>query len=164
MIFGKDFQKNPLHWLIVAESGDICVLLAERAVAAKPFHDRFGVVYWEECSLRHWLMHDFFSSVLSTDEQKCVTEIDIPTISQLLMWFPVQADRKCYASKQALANGIVLFPESGNSCTYWLQDTGRREGMSATVILPNGGIYQSAYMMADNVGVRPYLKLRKKLT
>ena len=94
-------------------------------------------------------------------EQAKLMEISIPTIEQLLSWFPNHIDRKCYASKQAILDGITLFPDSDNSCAYWLQDTGRRDGMSATVILPNGRIYQSAYMLADNVGVRPYIKMRK---
>ena len=164
MEFGKyPHSMQPLSFRKMISEKDYNIFLAEKAVTAHCFHENFGKekIYWESCSLHTWLQHDFLVDYFSETQRERIIEINIPTISQLLTWFPVQADRKCFASEQAVEDGIVLFAESGNSCTYWLQDTGRIDGMSATVVLPNGGIYQSAYMMADNVGVRPYVIISK---
>ena len=158
---GKYNNQEPIRWISVSETDEFIILLSICAVSAKPFENEKRISSWNECSLNAWLHQSFLQSVFSLSEQSRLMEIAIPTIEQILTWLPIRTDRKCLASVPALADNIAVFSASGDCCTYWLQDTGRRPGMSATIVLPNGGIYQSAYMGATNVGVRPYIKLSK---
>lgn len=69
-----------------------------------------------------------------------------------------------FPTKYARENGAAVFKNSDSalSCVYWLADTERKAGMSATVVLANGKIYQSAYLAASNVCVRPVIEIVEK--
>lgn len=165
MKFGTYTDATPISWLKVASAANYEILLSEYVVSARAFQSerKREKLNWNESSLFHWLHDVFLKHYFSETEREQILEVNIPTIEQIVLWLPERKKRKCYASEQAISDGIELFSESSNSCTYWLQNTGRREGYSATVVRSCGNIYRSAYMMAGNVGVRPYLKIRKQV-
>lgn len=153
-----------VNWILMESHSEYDIFLAEMAVAAMPYHNKMNKkvpVYWEECSLHSWLLDCFVKELTDTGKCSNIAEISIPTIEQICRWFPEREKRICKASDYAKHLDIALFPPHDDICCYWLQDSGRREGYSATVVLSNGTIYNSAYMSAGNVGVRPCIKVRK---
>lgn len=152
--------KNGITWFRVSNEENFDIYLAEKAVASKAFNEKSRKTYWNSSSLKFWL-EQFLDNSFTGSEKESIIKICIPTVNQIIEWFPVRQDRKCYASEGAMEDGISLFEDSNNACTYWLQDTGRRDGLSSTIVLANGVIYKSAYMAAKNVGVRPYIVQRR---
>ena len=149
-----------IKWLEVKKTDEYIYLLSEFAVASREYHNKNEMVFWKNSSLNGWLTTQFFSNSFSHNDKKRIEIISIPTIEQILDWFPKRQDRKCFATENAIKQGIELFSESGNTCAYWLQNTGRREGYSSTVVRACGNIYSSAFMKAKNVGVRPYIIIK----
>ena len=162
MLFGHypDCDQS-ISWLKMESNKEYDIFLSEYAVSAKPFLTERKKAYWNESSLFEWISKDFLTLYFSESERMQILEVSIPAIDQIIRWMPEKSARKCFASELAISNGVDLFPDDEGCCVYWLQDTGRRNGYSATVVLANGNIYRSSYMLAGNVGVRPYIKIKK---
>lgn len=174
--FGKTPEGDEsLSWDLVEYDpfGNIACLISKHAVAAVPFLNlsrkqnggKWRDCYYSESDLKKWLEHTFLYEFFSEEERKKIQSVDIPNVSDIEKWFPEDCDRICTATQYAINNGAVIFKNNATineSCVYWLSDTGRKAGMSASVVLSNGKIYKSAYMAADNVCVRPVIKVIRK--
>ncbi len=148
----------------VMEGDDSSTWISQYGLGPVPYHQAkektTGDIVWENCSLKRWLTTVFIQR-FSHDEKSRIIEISIPDIVWMSKWFPQKEDRICFPTDDALQCGAVSFDANGGACVYWLQDTGRLYGRSATVVRADGGFYPSAYLHANNVCVRPILKMRR---
>lgn len=168
-------SKELLSWNLMETSDppyNYAKLIATRGLAVVPFvrisesqnANKLKTCFYSESYLKKWLNTTFLQEYFSEDERKYIRSVDIPSSKDIEKWFPEEHDRICIPTQFAIDNNAVIF-ENNNSlktCVYWLSDTGRKVGMSATVILSNGKIYKSAYMAATNVCVRPVIEVARK--
>lgn len=169
--FGKYLQNSePIVWNYIENTiNNNIIYLAKDGVAVFPFRciskerddniSRF--CYYPDSDLQDWLNGDFLKQYFISEEQTRIKEIRIPSIEEIKKWLPTCVDRICFPSMEARNNGAEVFRSynARSTCVYWLADSGRKAGMSATVVMANGQIYKSAYLSATNVCVRPVIEL-----
>lgn len=174
----KDFGHTPdgketLSWDIMETTGknyNCARLIATKCIAAVPFcrpdspQELYKQSFYEESYIKKWLNEVFIKEFFSEQERERIINISLPDIHKMEEWFPWEIDRICEPTRFAIDDGADVFNNHihNNSCTYWLLDTGRKPGYSATVVLSNGKIYKSAYMSARNVCVRPVIDIIRK--
>ena len=66
--------QEPILWRVLQVSSTEILLLSEYGLDAKPYHDRFEEITWEDCTLRQWLNHSFLETAFSSDEQNAIKE------------------------------------------------------------------------------------------
>lgn len=151
---------------------DYTRIIANQGIAVAPYvnisenqnANKLRKCSYENSDLKSWLNEVFLNTFFSEEERKIIKSINVPSVAEIEKWFPEEKDRKVFPTKYARENGAAVFKNSDSalSCVYWLADTERKAGMSATVVLANGKIYQSAYLAASNVCVRPVIEIVEK--
>ena len=63
-----------IEWQVLDKKDGKVLLLSKYALDAKPYHEKWGYVTWEECTLRRWLNEDFYKTAFTNVEQKYITE------------------------------------------------------------------------------------------
>lgn len=87
----KNDEKTPIRWIKWDNDEDGKVLLmAEKCLDSKPFHDTEEEVAWKDCTLRSWLNEEFLADAFSEQEQSAIVETTHDTKAALSMF----ADRK----------------------------------------------------------------------
>ena len=143
--------------------------LSNEGIAVKPFMklangqdaNMLKNCYYMSSDLKKWLNSEFLEVCFNPEERKRIKSVSIPTINNIVNWLPLDEYRVCIPSPVAKENGASVYSSYNDleTCVYWLTDTGRKAGMSATVVLADGKIYKSAYLAATNVCVRPVLEI-----
>lgn len=160
-----------IAWNFVESSDDGCdrlSYLAKEGVAVVPFQylakgmnaNKLSNCYYQNSDLQRWINGEFLELYFVPEEREKIKKVSIPTIDEIGKWLPQNADRICVPSNEARVNGAAVFSSYNDmeTCAYWLADTGRKAGMSATVVMADGSIYKSAYLAATNVCVRPIIE------
>lgn len=165
--------REPIIWNYmggdtVNKCGGACYL-AKEGVAVVPFQklpngknaNKLRNCYYLNCDLKNWLNGEFIQLYFTKEERANIKKVRIPAIEEIIKWFPNNIERICFPSNEAKENGAAIFCsyEEKEAGIYWLADTGRKPGMSATVVMADGKIYKSAYLAATNVCVRPVIEL-----
>lgn len=163
--------QEKLSWINVETTKlndkEYLVLIASKGVATVPFHSMSGIsgesnheVYFDNSYLNKWLKEAFMYQFFDERERSMIHSVSIPESMQIKKWFPVEYSRVCVPAAYAIHQGASVY--NNDFCAYWLSDTGRRVGKSATVVMSNGKIYKSAYMLASNICVRPIIVVERK--
>ncbi|MCF2669064.1 DUF6273 domain-containing protein [Faecalicatena contorta] len=75
---GENGEVQPLHWFVLDREGDSLLLLSEKVIKKEPYHIADNRTTWVDCSLRHWLNHDFLQSAFTEKErQKLIKKADV---------------------------------------------------------------------------------------
>lgn len=135
-----------IEWIILDKTDDAMLLLSRYGLDAKPFHDRYEEVSWEDCSLRKWLNEDFLKEAFTPEEQKKIVKKDpaddrlfFLSIPEVEKAFPSVDTRKCKPTDYAVASGAYLHPSVGG--WWWLRSVGQNAYAAAYVykdIVPEG--------------------------
>lgn len=164
-------RNDYIVWNYVDKSEDASTayFLSNEGIAVKPFMklangqdaNKLKNCYYISSDLQKWLNGEFLEEYFNPEERKRIKSVSIPTINNIVNWFPLEEYRVCMPSPMAKENGASVYSSYNDleTCVYWLADTGRKAGMSATVVLADGKIYKSAYLATTNVCVRPVLEI-----
>lgn len=159
--FGKYEQNNnrqngtePIEWLVLEIQNGKALLLSKYALDAKPYHDRYGSITWEDCSLREWLNGDFLNTAFSEAEKNSVLTAEIDnsksqgyhewrtdggnnTVDKVFLlsdaeawfYFSSNASRRCTPTAYASAMGADFKTENGEQYAtgWWLRSPGENE-------------------------------------
>lgn len=69
--------KELILWRVLAIKDGEALLLSEKILDSKPYHNEQRDISWEECTLRAWLNNEFYVTAFSPTEQ---AKIEISTI------------------------------------------------------------------------------------
>ena len=159
--FGRYEQDNnrqngsePIEWLVLDVQNEKALLLSKYALDAKPYHDRYGSITWEDCSLREWLNGDFLNAAFSEAEKNSVLTAEIDnsksqgyhewrtdggnsTVDKVFLlsdaeawfYFGSDVDRRCTPTAYASAMGADFKTENGEQYAtgWWLRSPGENE-------------------------------------
>lgn len=152
-----------------SDSAGTAAYLSKEGIVAMPFvrlasgqnANKFKNCYYPTSDLKAWLEEEFLEAYFKPEERTRIKSVRIPAINDIVRWFPLKESRVCAPSYAAKENGAEEFCSYHDSktCVYWLADTGRKQGMSASVVMADGKIYKSAYLAAENVCVRPVIEI-----
>lgn len=159
--FGRYEQDNnrqngsePIEWLVLDVQNGKALLLSKYALDAKPYHDQYGSITWEDCSLRKWLNGDFLNTAFSEAEKNSVLTAEVDnsksqgyyewrtdggnnTVDKVFLlsdaeawfYFGSNADRRCMPTAYASAMGADFKTENGKQYAtgWWLRSPGENE-------------------------------------
>jgi len=76
------------EWRVLEVQATKVLLLSEKILACRPFHDRFEDISWADCELREYLNNDFYGS-LDAESQSKIVETRVPGYKN--SWFGTNA-------------------------------------------------------------------------
>lgn len=71
------FKYEPVKWRVLNVDGDKALLVADKALDLKPYHNTYTDVTWETCSLRSWLNNEFINSAFLANEQNAIPSVTV---------------------------------------------------------------------------------------
>ena len=138
--------KEPLEWIVLDVQGDKAMLLTKYCIDQVVFYPQHVPMYWGKSDLRAWMNGDFFKETFTPAEQANILtttvkndnphgvkgagedtldKIYLLSKSEVLHFFPEQADRVAYPTEYAKTKGITLSKTTG-SCRWWTRSPGAR--------------------------------------
>ena len=152
-----------LTWVVLDNNGKAALLLSEKGLCGKSFHDKSEDATWDTCSLREWLNKDFKEKFLviknndkietdfrdKIDETRggvfCLSHQDVEEYFK----DKLKDYKKCMMANE---NIRTVWTKDGN-CNYWLRDEG---GIDRTAkYIDFDGNEKSALKTNTDIAVRP---------
>ena len=65
-----ELKKEPVEWIVLKKEQQRCLCISKYLLDCKPYHDSSKNVTWQDCTLRHWLNHDFLMLAFSVEERE----------------------------------------------------------------------------------------------
>ena len=143
--FGRYEQDNdagngqePVRWLVLTVDGTKALVVTEKALLGRPYHDTLEPVTWETCSLRAWMRSDMLTDMFYDEEQVAIlpsrdgdpniTGVGNNDLLFLLSRTEVEtylnnSSRNIYPTEYAVANGSSQSKLSGLTW-WWLRTPG----------------------------------------
>lgn len=161
---GKD--STSIKWKILAVESDKILLLSDKVLDVKPFHNNTKTVEitWEDCTLRSWLNKDFMKNAFSSDEQSAIVtttnNADGSTTNDRVFLLSNYETEKlndivsdCYQTDYAFSQ----HGPSASFSSYWWTRTVRRDHQN--VVLKG----RSDCRFDQEAGVRPAIWVDKSI-
>ncbi len=77
---GENGEAAPISWLVLDRRGDRLLLISEKILAAKRYHNQNRSVQWASCDLRKWMNGEFL--------EKAFSPADVPLIHRTVLTNP----------------------------------------------------------------------------
>lgn len=71
------FKYEPVKWRVLNVDGEKALLVADKALDLKPYHNTYTDVTWEKCSLRSWLNDTFINSAFLANERSAIPSVTV---------------------------------------------------------------------------------------
>ena len=140
---------EPIVWRVLAKRDGAALLIAERAIERKEYHELCEDTLWEFCSLRRWLNGEFFSSAFSDEERELIIRshltnpnnartfggedtddcVFLLSITEAEAYFHTDEERCAKPTEHACSEGLEPSELNGNA--RWLL---RSPGMSPEMV------------------------------
>lgn len=161
--FGKYFQetgsnqKQDIEWYMLDKKDDKYLLVSCYALDVMPYHDKVENVDWQACSLRKWLVDNFFMAAFTEEEREKICCITLLNIDEAKEYFDCDSDRVCEPTEYALSEdgNIVRSTGAGCWCWWWLRSPGS-DSSRAAYVGPSGSIIDIGCLVNfSSIAVRP---------
>ncbi|MBO4562857.1 MAG: hypothetical protein J5772_04515 [Clostridia bacterium] len=176
----KSNGSEAIEWLVVDKKDDKLLLVSKYAIDALPFNGVLGdkPFTWSNCTLREWLNQTYIDLLFTSGERSliCTTRVSaepnpfypdidpgspttdkmfILSISEVLKYFPTDADRLCSSTPEAARLGA--YGGLHDYCLWWLRNPGSDDYPSRTVVISSDGTikYIGHFVDNQNYAVRP---------
>lgn len=183
---GKNGERAPIKWIILAEGFGEAFVISKYALDCKKYNSTESDVTWENCSLRTWLNDEFLNNAFSADEQAKIATTNVSahknpkystnpghattdnvfllSIAEAKKYFTSVGARKCaptaYAKAQGAYSNDRYNTASGEATTcWWLRSPGSNQTNAASV-LDDSSIYYSGHYVLNDAAVRPALWIK----
>ncbi len=175
------YADSNLEWIVLDENDSEVLLLSKYAIEQKPYNDEFADVTWEECSLRHWLNDEFYSTAFNDSEKNCIkmttvingdnpfngteggndTEdrVFLLSIEEANRYFDSDESRMAKATEHAKTNGVVV---SVGTSAWWLRSPGCGKNVAAAVYSGGNMEKRGSDVAIKTLGVRPAMWVSKE--
>ncbi len=171
------FRTEPIRWRVIKVNGSEVWLLADKKLAAVPFHKVLGAVSFSNSYLRNWLNNAFFNTAFTAAERNAIINtsygkvhtISRSEVSSASFGFINNASRaadntdytvselKKHAGSVEL-EGIKRYPKTYGA--YWLRETSDSSGITWVVRGTGfGEVQQYGRVTSLITGVRPMIRL-----
>lgn len=77
------FKYEPVKWRVLNVDGEKALLVADKALDLKPYHNTYTDVTWETCSLRSWLNNEFINSAFLANERSAIPSTTVKAESSI---------------------------------------------------------------------------------
>lgn len=139
--------KEPLEWIVLDVQDNQAMLLSKYCIDTVIFYPERVPMYWGKSDLRAWMNGDFLQETFTPEQQAHILtttvknanphgmkgagddtqdKIYLLSKSEVLHFFPEQADRVAYPTEYAKSKGCTIDPITG-SCRWWTRTSGARK-------------------------------------
>ena len=138
--------KEPLEWIVLDLQGNRAMLLSKYCIDTVIFYPERVPMFWGRSDLRTWMNGAFLQEAFTPQEQARILttvvtnanphgmkgagadthdKIYLLAKTEVLHFFPEQADRVAYPTEYAKSKGCTVDPKTG-SCRWWTRTSGAR--------------------------------------
>ena len=71
-------KKSPIEWQVLDKTDNHILVISKYALDSKPYHEKWGSVTWETCTLRKWLNEEFYNNAFGDEERKRIAVYKAP--------------------------------------------------------------------------------------
>lgn len=174
--FGKYCSQNnrikePVKWRILLREGNRALLITDKGIDCRQYHESNTGVTWAECSLREWLNNEFMENCFDKEEQRQILstklsndaggdiedKVFLLSVNEARSFFRDDADRRCTVTCYGKNNGSWI--SNAGNCYWWLRSCDYAS-IRAVCVLNDGSIYsRGSFVDSENKSVRPALWL-----
>ena len=141
VLFGRYEQDNDttngkelITWIVLSKNDRTLTLISKNALDNQPFNNESTHVSWGNSSLRKWMNSDFYNAAFSLIDKSVIASTNVDGTlndkvfllkqSQAMKFFANANNRRCVATRYALANGATRM--SNNCSDWWIRDSATR--------------------------------------
>lgn len=179
-----------MTWRVLDVEPSRAILLTERAIECRRYHEEYGKTCWSDCDLRAWLNGEFLEGAFSPAERDLILKAHITndpnpyfgtpggpdthdlvfclSLDEARIYMEEMADRICIPTRYALEAGVWTGVTGG--CDWWLRTPGGN-ATTAMVVDPEGAVATSGIgtecgmdkdgnLIPAETGVRPAVWVR----
>lgn len=171
----RESDTTPLEWRVLELQGDRALLLTEKAIDCKPYHEIKKRVTWEKCTLREWLNHEFMEKAFDSNERERIAAVKntnfrwngaratankilLLSVKEAKRYFSSDEDRRAKPTQYAMKNNAYVNMNDFGTW-WWLRSTVGLTGSSAVFVLNDGTIAKQGDYVDHLLAVRPALWL-----
>ena len=179
----NDFDDGlePLEWLVLERDAETVKLISLNVLRQEPFHDEYGRVTWETCSLRPWLNGEFMEQAFTPweREQLVLTTVTadanpeygtdagndtqdrvwLMSAKEALTYFDSDAERIACPTEWGVNHGCRPSGDAG-ACFWVLRTPGRNQENISAVNWDGEVSCDSDYAVYSGFTIRPMIAVR----
>ena len=125
------------------------LVIADREVCEKKYHEPGGDITWENCTLRAWLNGEYLQKTFSAEERDAIIESHVSNSDNPEYHTPGGNDTTDRIFLLSLDEVRKYFENDADRATgmwWWLRSPGRdRRGSGAAGVCRNGGVRGDGY-------------------
>ena len=161
-----DGGAQPIEWRVLKVEDGRTLLIAEKALEYKKFHEEVKPVEWKDCTLRAWL-NDEFARQAFTEEEKArlVPTETFPGVTDTVFCLSRDEARALLEDRRAEPTEYINVHGTYIRCEYarwWLRDNGSTKLLGGVV--GHDGMFFGLGVKLLSVAVRPAVWIRGPLS
>ena len=152
--------KEDMAWIVLEKKDDSVLMVSEKIIECKKYHEVDEDVTWAECTLRNWLNNDFINiafkeneisriktSLVSTEgDELNQTDGGVDVNDKVFLlseneakkYFVSDSERICIGTSNAVNNGLYINEQDDESKgEWWLRSPGDSQDY-AMIVKPDG--------------------------
>ena len=176
-----DDGPEPLEWLVLERDAETVKLISLNVLRQEPFHDEYGRVTWETCSLRPWLNGEFMEQAFTPWEQEQLVlttvtadanpeygtdagndtqdRVWLMSAKEALTYFDTDAERIACPTEWGVNHGCRPSGDAG-ACFWVLRTPGRNQENISAVNWDGEVSCDSDYAVYSGFTIRPMIAVR----
>ncbi len=162
--------KEPLEWLVLADSDGSLFLITLYAIEHMQFHSSLSKVTWETSAVRAWLNNDFITAAFSSEESSKIKlssviaekhpdypkspagndtedKVFLLSVQEVNQYFKDSASGKCAPTEAVIADSNVFsksnkawYSNSDYLCGWWLRSPGMYKDLYVSYVNHSGSV------------------------
>ena len=156
-------KQNVMRVLSVDRENDTALVIADKPVCDRRYHEEWEAVTWEHCSLRKWLNGAYFNETFSEEEKAAIIETRLTNADNPQYGTRGGNDTTDRIFLLSIEEAEKYFSGDADRATgewWWLRSPGDYGGLAARV--DNGGVVHYFGSVDLDYGVRPAFKIDLK--
>lgn len=167
-IFFGAWKDEPLEWIVIKEDAEKYLMHLAYGIGVMPYDREGHWVSWETSAPRQWLYETFLPRAFTRQETEYLLPVTIDNYRDLRETAPTryQTAETVFLLSESEIRSLDLEPSAwkrrldgrvnGKSYgTWWLRSFGMLDGLSMGIVRPDGVIYPSGDIRADDVMICP---------
>lgn len=177
---GANGEIMPLEWRVLDVQNDRALLLADKLIDCKRYHEEWVDVTWETCTLRQWLNSEFISKAFNSGEQSKIATVTNQnpnnpkygttggnstqdrvfalSIDEVKKYFSSDSAMIAYATLYTKTQGVYVNKDTGGSW-WWLRSRGSYHDIAAGVYSDGGVDFYGDLVGSLDGAARPAFRL-----